>query len=177
METFVHVILEIIKITVPALVVFFTVYYVLKIFMEKDRERYAAEMRKEQIGSIFPLKMQADESLAILCERISIPNLLLRVRRENMSADDLKLAMMMAIRQECEHNISQQVYISDKLWEIIVLSRDETNKVINALYSKYSGDVHCNAYSEALSRYWFGTEKRALDVAKLAIKKEISTFL
>jgi hypothetical protein len=177
METFVTVILEIIKITVPALVVFFTVYYVLKLFLEKDRERHMAEMKKEQIGSSFPLKMQAYERLAIFCERISIPNLLLRVRRENMSADDLRLALMMAIRQEYEHNISQQVYISDKLWEIIVLARDETNKVINALYSKYANDPGSSGYAEALNSYWFGSEKRALDVAKLAIKKEIGAYL
>lgn len=177
METFVTVILEIIKITVPALVVFATVYYVLKLNSKKERERHMYELKAKQVKSAFPLRMQAYERLAMFCERISIPNLLLRVRRDNMSASDLKLALMIAIRQEYEHNITQQVYVSDQLWEIITLARDETNKVINALHKKYDGNHSYTPFAEDLNRYWFNSEKRALDLAKQAIKKEISTYL
>lgn len=50
-----------------------------------------------------------------------------------MKVKELRAALMMAISQEFDHNTSQQLYVSDTLWQIIQLAKNETlNLVTNA---------------------------------------------
>ena len=112
MARWLEVMLEIIKITIPALVVFFTVYTLLKQFMEGQYKTQMLQFKQNQHKTTIPLRLQAYERLSLFCERISIPNLVLRLRNENMTAAELRMALMLGIQHEFEHNITQQVYVS-----------------------------------------------------------------
>ena len=111
METF----LEIVKITVPALIVFLTVYFVMKTYLDKQYQIQLLQFKKDQKNTTTPLKLQAYERLSLFCERISIPNLVLRMKTKGASSAALRVSLLMAVQQEFEHNISQQIYISDQL--------------------------------------------------------------
>lgn len=126
METF----LEILKFTIPGLIVFLTAYFLLKLYLD-DRQAINQQMiRNEALKVTLPIRLQAYERLTLLCERASIPNTLLRIRMPDMTAGTLRGALLLAIRQEFEHNISQQVYVSSTLWQIISLAKDETLSLI-----------------------------------------------
>jgi hypothetical protein len=56
-----------------------------------------------------------------------------RVRTPDMLASELQYAMVKSIREEYEHNLSQQVYISSNTWGLIVASKDEIIKTINLI--------------------------------------------
>ncbi len=122
--------LDVLKYTIPALIVFATVFYLFRNFLNQQYNVELLKFRQSQHKEILPLRLQAYERLMMFCERINIDNLAYRLNSSEMTVSDLRSAMLIAIQQEYEHNVSQQVYISDKLWEIIQLVKEQMQSVI-----------------------------------------------
>ncbi len=118
--------LEILKLTLPSLVVFFTVYFMLKLLLEERQRMDAVLLRQDAQKITLPLRIQAYERLTLLCDRAAIPNTLLRVRMPGMTVAQLKHALLIAINQEFDHNTSQQLFVSETLWRIITVARQQT---------------------------------------------------
>lgn len=177
MATLLSVLLEIIKITVPALVVFFTVYYLLNSFYDKQYQIKLLKFKQKQKDTTIPLRLQAYERLSLFCERIAIPNMVLRLNQEEQSAAMLRVAMLLTIQQEFEYNITQQVYVSDQLWQIIKIARDETVNVINGLAEKVDPKASSKDLAGILLKYTEAQPASALEKALIAIKKEASILM
>ena len=171
------VFLEILKMTVPALIVFLTVYYLMKQYLDKTYQIKVLEFRQKQGATTVPVKLQAYERLSLFCERISIPNLLLRLRSENQTAGLLRMAMLISIQQEFEHNITQQVYVSDNLWQIVKIARDDTLNIINGVAERVDPKAPGQEYAGILVNFVEGQGATSLDKALLAIKKEAALLL
>ena len=122
--------LDVLKYTIPALIVFATVFYLFKNFLNQQYQIEALKFRQSQNKEILPLRLQAYERLMMFCERINIDNLAYRLSSVDMTVADMRQAMLIAVQQEYEHNVSQQVYTSDKLWEIIQLVKEQVQSVI-----------------------------------------------
>ncbi|MFK7806314.1 MAG: hypothetical protein AB8F74_00805 [Saprospiraceae bacterium] len=177
MPVWLSVILEIIKVTVPALIVFLTVYYLHKQYLDGQLRLQSMNIRKSQQNETLPVRLQAYERIALYCERISIPSLILRVRHEDMTASDLRLALLISIQKEFEHNITQQVYVSENLWKIVQFARDDTMSVINQVFDQFSpGDPGLN-YSRGLMQAVGGRDVQPLDRALEAIRKETAVLI
>jgi len=142
--------------------------------------QYALEslkFRQGQNQDILPLKLQAYERLMLLCERISIPNLTYRLANKDITKDQLQTAMMIAIQQEYEHNLTQQIYVSDKLWDIINLAKDQTIQIISkASESMQVGDPP-SMMVERATRLINNMNMNPLEQAKSAIKQELKQLL
>ncbi len=177
MPVWLSVILEIVKITVPALIVFLTVYYLLKQFLNGQQQLKMLQIRQDQQKETLPLRLQAYERLSLMCERISLPNLLLRVRREGMSASELRLSLLLAIQQEYEHNITQQVYVSGQLWEIIKIARDDAVNSVSLVAEKMDAKASGRDFSAALINFLSQRDATGPDKALQAIKKEAGLLL
>jgi hypothetical protein len=132
---------ELIKYTVPALVVFGTAYYLLKMFLDKESEKVQMQMRLDVQKITLPVRMQAYERLILLLERIEPAGLLVRSNSPGMSASQLQSALIQNIRSEFEHNLSQQLYVSTKAWEMVRNAREETIKRINTAAMKLTPDA------------------------------------
>ncbi|MCB0608474.1 MAG: hypothetical protein H6562_19860 [Lewinellaceae bacterium] len=177
MPVWLSTLLEIIKVTVPALIVFLTVYYLLKQYTETQLRLKNAEVAESRQGKTLPLRLQAYERLSLLCERISIPNLVLRTPKDGLTASEFKVALMIAIQQEFEHNITQQVYVSEQLWEILKISRDDAVNFIGLVAEKVPAKSPARELAEALLQYHSSRETSGIDKALLAIKKEAGVLL
>jgi len=177
MPTWLSVVLEIVKISVPALIVFFTVYTLLKQYLDGQYRMKAAELQQSRQASTTPLRFQAYERLSLLCERIALPNLIMRMRPEGMNVAEYRFALMLGIQQEFEHNITQQVYVSEQLWEIIKMARDHTVEVINLSAEK----LEHKADAKELAQFILGLPPEnttgALEQALKAIKREAASLL
>ena len=110
---------EILKITLPGLIVFVTAYFLFRDMLENNRRQQAFEKEIENSKLTTPLRLQAYERLALFLERLSPDSLLMRQIAPDLTADDLRRQLLASIRQEYEHNLSQQIYISPMLWEKI----------------------------------------------------------
>jgi len=177
MPTWLSVILEIIKIIVPALIVFLTVHTLLKQFLEGQYKAKMLEFKQNQNSTTIPLRLGAYERLSLFCERISIPNLILRLRTDDMNASDLRFALMLGVQQEFEHNITQQVYVSDQLWQIIKIARDDTINIVNLVYNSIEPKADGKEYASTMFKYLQTRESFSSEKALIAIKKEAGLLM
>jgi len=164
-------------VTVPSLIVYLTARAVLQKFLDQQLQRQNLETRKQERETVLPLRLQAYERLSLFCERIAIPGLLLRVQQPNMSANDLRISLLLAIQREYEHNITQQVYVSQKLWEIIRAARDDAENMISIANEDLPTDAAANAYGHQLLEIVERRGSTGVDTALAAIKKEASIVL
>ncbi len=173
---------DIIKVTLPALIVFATVYYLMKQHSETELAMRQMELQKTKNNNIssitVPLRLTAYERLTLFCERISLNNLLMRLPTADQSAASLRVGLMMAIQQEYEHNMTQQVYVSDQLWQIIKLAKDDNLVVINGLYEKIPDGADAKAFAGVINAYLDSRETMTpLQTAQSAIRKEAGLLL
>lgn len=122
--------LELLKYTVPALIVFFTAYFLLKMLLDERQRIDRMALRHEAQKITLPLRLQAYERLTLLCDRVEISNSLLRIRMPGMTVAELKGTLMLSISQEFEHNTSQQLFVSETLWQIITIAKSHTLSLI-----------------------------------------------
>lgn len=77
-------------------------------------------------------KLVAFERLVILIERIQPLNMINRLPVNNLNNSSLKTILIKNIISEFDYNVSQQIYVSDKIWESMLLIK---NKLINQISS------------------------------------------
>lgn len=143
--------LELLKFTIPALIVFFTAYFMLKMLLD-ERQRIDRMLLQQDAQKItLPLRLQAYERLTLLCDRVSLPNTLLRIRTPQMTVGELTGALLLSISQEFEHNTSQQLFVSETLWRIITLAREQTLLLI----TKAAEELDPKANAEELVKHIF----------------------
>jgi hypothetical protein len=134
-------IFELLKYTLPALIVFLTAYFLLTRYMQKDATAKVIEMKLRRDKEIVMLRLQAYERLALFLERISPANVISRVRTPDMIGSELQYSMVKNIREEYEHNLSQQIYISSTAWNLIVAAKDEIIRTINLIGQQLPPDA------------------------------------
>ncbi len=123
--------LEILKYILPSLVVFFTAYLLILKFINNDQQKRKLEIVLNNQKIITPIKLQAYERLILFLERISAESLIIRTQQQGMTSKQLHIALLRTIRAEFEHNISQQLYITQQAWELIKASKENSIKLIN----------------------------------------------
>lgn len=164
---------EILKYVLPSLVVMATSYYLLKLFMENEQKKRSTDIKMAGYKIITPIRLQAYERLVLFLERISPESLVMRVHKSDMTAMQMQTVLLQNVREEFEHNLSQQVYVSSQAWEVIRTAREGIIKLVNTAATKLSN----GATGTDLSRKIFElslTDKNLMTKTALEfLKKEI----
>ena len=165
--------LEIAKYTVPAIVVGATAYFMLKQFLEdrKTREHKPhTQPTTQPTDSLISVRMQAYERLILLLERIDPNSLIVRVHRPGMTAKQLQAELLTNVRNEFEHNSTQQLYVSSGVWGKVTASKDAVIQVVNLAAQKMndqsSGLDLSGILIEIISRSGVHPTKEALEAIK-----------
>lgn len=79
------------------------------------------------------MQLQAYERLVLLVERIALPNLIARLNTPGISAREAQVLLTQTIKQEFEHNITQQIYVSADAWKAVKNLKDQNIYIINQL--------------------------------------------
>ena len=168
-----EIFLEILKITIPALIVFLTVYVMMKYHYKKVYTLEAMKLRNDSAKTTLPLRLQAYERLALFCERISPENMLLRFSTKKMTGKELENILILTIKQEYDHNLTQQIYVSESLWNIIEMCKNQIIETISiAGNAKNANDP--NEFSDIILKAM--DEKSPVDTALKAIRKEVEIY-
>lgn len=171
---------EIFKIALPALFVALLAYFLIRQFLEKDEKRQELfnqqHLKLEMQKTMLPLRLQAYERLVLLIERISPANLLIRVNLLGMTATQLHSALIQALRDEFDHNLSQQVYVSGKAWENLKNAREELIRMINSAASKLSVDATGADLAAEIFAIDLQPGKQAYQIALDQLKNEFREF-
>lgn len=94
--------------------------------------QFKMDEHKEARKVVTPLRLQAYERITLFLERISPNSLIMRCYQPGMSLKLLQGVMTKNIRDEWEHNLSQQVYISSNAWNRCREAKEEMINLINA---------------------------------------------
>ncbi len=127
----VEIIAEVLKYVVPAGLILLTIKYLNDVNLEKEKLTQSSVLQREIIDRHMPLRIAAYERAVLLLERISPQNLLFRVNGSGKSAPQFHEELVHEIRNEYEHNLAQQVYISNRGWIALIQAKEEILSIIN----------------------------------------------
>ena len=176
---------EIIIVLLPLVVVLIAVYMMLRYFLkenarqfdflknEQDLQRLKISVDKK-INSdkiIITHKLQAYERMVLFLERISPPNLITRSIIPGQKAKDLQKQLLRIIREEYEHNMSQQIYLSSSSWELIKTAKEEVSGLINSSMDAEMLDKDAGVYGQQILTK--GIENDSIEKAMQSLKSEL----
>jgi len=110
--------------TLPAVVTGVVALYSFNVFFKNDENKRRFLLKRENQKQALPLKLQAYERLSLLIERINPSKLLIRVAPLNNDKIEYQNLLIQHIEQEYEHNLTQQIYVSDECWTMILSAKN-----------------------------------------------------
>jgi hypothetical protein len=164
--------LEYLKYLLPSVVVFATTYYLVKKYFDGEERRRQQRIFINNQNLIVPLRLQAYERMILFLERISPESLIIRVNKHGITCQQFQSELLNAIRSEYEHNLSQQIYVSQGAWEMLKNARGRTIQLINMMAEKVQPDSPSINLSRAILESIVDQEKIPASDAIGFIKKE-----
>ncbi|MDD2387126.1 MAG: hypothetical protein PHP52_10140 [Bacteroidales bacterium] len=169
-------VLEILKITIPGLIVFFTAYFVLKQVLKKETDMRKAEIVLQNKRIITPIRLQAYERIILFLERISPNSVIIRLQTPNMTVQQLHKEMLILIRSEFEHNLSQQLYLSIDAWEMVRNAKEKTIQLVHLCLEDIDSNANALKLSQAIFEKLIEIETSPTQEAINFLKKEIGVL-
>lgn len=134
-------IVELLKILIPAAAVLYGMFLTIQTFLQKQFEQKELDIKAKTIEITTPIRLQAYERMTLFLERITPANLLIRLGSPDIQAIDYQRVLLQEIREEFNHNLAQQVYISHETWEKIRTAMNDVVALINTAASEVSPDA------------------------------------
>lgn len=123
-------ILESIAYILPAAVTGFVAYYMFNGFLKNQSSEKKIEILTQKKKDSLPIKLQAYERMLLFCERINPVKMLVRIKPISENTKEYLQLVIANIEQEFEHNLVQQIYISDETWMSVLAAK---SAIINKL--------------------------------------------
>jgi hypothetical protein len=156
---------------IPALITGLIAYYFFKEHTKNEDGRRRYLLHKDMQVNSMPIRLQAYERMALFLERITPSKLLIRVHPTSSNKEDYETLLIASIEQEFEHNLSQQIYVSDECWNIITAAKNATIQLIRKAALLEKTDTANKLREVVLTEM---LEKRAPSDAALSyIKQEV----
>lgn len=114
----------------PAVVTGAIAFYFFRLHTRNEEGRRRYLLHKESQKDALPIRLQAYERMALFLERISIPSLVVRVAPKSTDKSDYENLLIQNIENEFDHNLSQQIYMTDECWNVIKAAKNATIQAI-----------------------------------------------
>jgi hypothetical protein len=172
-----EIILDILLVTIPSLLVFLTAWVLLRNFFSDTHDKRRQELIMQNSRTITPIRLQAYERVVLFLERISLESLLVRTNTPGMTTAQLHSALLNTIRSEFEHNLSQQIYMTQQAWEVVKNARSNTIKLINTEFEKAPENASAIEFSRLLLERVMEIDKEPTKTAIEYIKNEVARMM
>lgn len=159
------------KLLIPAAMVLYAMYLVVKSFLEKELTKQQLEIRGRAIDTVLPNRLHAYERICLFLERIAPNNLVVRLNNGQYSAREFQQILLNEIREEYNHNVSQQLYMSEESWNLVKSAKEDLIMTINDATNRLPE----GGTSIDLAKQLFAVEKEfdPIQHALVEVKKEI----
>ena len=161
------------KILIPAALVLYAVYLMVRSFIIKEIELKKLEIRTRSIETILPARLQAYERMTLFLERIAPQNLLIRLNNPGFTARDFQRVLLDEIRSEYNHNVSQQVYMSEEVWNQVRNAKEDLVMVINDAASTIAAEATSIELSKKIFELIMAKQVDLIGLALSELRKEI----
>ena len=168
-------IIELFSFTIPALVTGFIAYIFFLNHTKSEEKKMKISLLKEGKKEFLPIKLQAYERMTLFLERVNPSKLLIRVPSINNDKNAYVISLINTIEQEFEHNLSQQIYISEKCWSVVIASKNATIQLIKTTSDENSISNAQELREAILKKMVKGTPPSNTAIA--FIKDEVRNFL
>ena len=121
--------------------------------------------------------MRAYERLSLLLERTTPEHILVDMPLAEMTVLQVQQRLMQTVRMEYDHNLSQQIYVSDEVWQLISTAKEQTIAFINAMAQQLPAGSTALDYAKALITAYSSNGETANDRALQALKDEARSLL
>jgi len=125
----------IIAISVAVLLSAVLAFLFWKMRKEEIRLQKLQEISSKDSISPLQLRLQAYERLVLLADRIALHHLIQRLGTPDISAREMQKLLVQTIRQEFEHNLTQQIYVGPEVWSALMNYKDQNIMIINKISS------------------------------------------
>lgn len=168
---------EIVKYTISGIMIFFAAWYFIKPMLVQNLNFQRVELRKASIQHTLPLRLQAYERSVLFIERINPSNLFIRLQSPGMTAIQLHQLALAEIRAEYQHNISQQIYVSDVSWTVVKRIKDETIGIVSSALNSLPAEASAMDLSKSVLTHLANLEsENPYDLALSLIKRDIQNL-
>jgi hypothetical protein len=164
---------EVLKYILPSLVVFATAYLMMRTYLEKEQQQIRLQLRLENSKRLTPIRLQAYERLVLLMERISPESLIPRVYQKDMTPEQFHYALVTTVRKEIEHNLSQQIYVSNEAWEAVKSAKENVLKLINTVAADKEASKDVQKMSRIIIETYASVETTPTEAAIQILKQEV----
>ncbi|AXT54693.1 hypothetical protein J8L88_22080 [Aquimarina sp. MMG015] len=121
---------------IPSLFITILALFYFKTHTDNEEKRRRFLLHQENQKQALPLRLQAYERMALFLERISPGKLLLRTAPIDDDKKSYESLLVNTIEQEFDHNLTQQIYISDECWNIVKAAKNGTIALIRKTVMK-----------------------------------------
>lgn len=166
-----------IALLLPLIIVFLFVYYMLKSFFDQFEKQRKQELRVKFSEETLPLRFQAYERITLFLERIKPESLVMRIANDNMTTIELQKALLENIRQEYEHNLSQQIYVSLEAWSMVVAARQSMIQLVSTSAADYDPNQPYMEYATEILEEFGSISDDPLTLSLAFIQKEVKEML
>jgi hypothetical protein len=166
-------ILEVFTYLIFAVVFYLGIRMITRAYLKNGENKREASRRAEREQTILPLRLQACERLILLLERITPARAVNRALQPEMTTYELQMTLLRNIREEYEHNVAQQLYISPSCWSLIRTAKEEIIRLVNLSASETDNGSAAGEMAKNLLIYWSQLDQDPVQLAITQLKKEI----
>lgn len=166
--------IELLSYTLPAIITGLVAYYFFNLHTKNEEGRRRYLLNKDTQKDLLPLRLQAFERMALFLERINPGKLLIRISPNSDDKNDYENLLISTIEQEFEHNLTQQIYLSDECWTVIVSAKNATIQLIRRTNMSDRADT-ANQLREGIMNDLMEKQSPS-SVALYYIKKEVKNL-
>ena len=148
--------------------------YITRMVVEAKSKIAALASGKKNQSVVLPLRLQAYERMALFLERIDPNQLVLRIHTSGLTVSQEQNLLLTAIRSEFEHNLSQQIYISDPVWQKICDAKGDIESIINTVAGDYDKNADSREFAETVLAVT--AEKPVVELAIQILKADMQKW-
>ncbi len=172
---------------VPSIVFFGAVYYFTNKWVEVQREKNKLafvgnkDVKKAPPADLkkhfFPLQVEAYQRMVLFLERIAPNNMIMRLNNPGLPARAFQQKLIDNVRQEYEHNLAQQIFISPEAWARVQSSKEEILKIINMAATKMEPTALANDLSKGVFEITAQLKDQPTEQAVNFLKNELNEII
>jgi hypothetical protein len=170
---FIHFFTQVAIFALGGIITVLAAYFLIKNDIQNYFRFKALTANKDNKSSLFPLRLQAHERLIVLIDRINPTNLLVRIHVQGIGVKELQTLVLDEIKSEYQHNITQQLYVSEVSWKVVRKLKDDTIAMVNNAAQGLPVTATGVDMSKKVLQHMSGMEANPYDLTINLLKKDI----
>ena len=172
--------MELIFVVISFLLVNLALVTIVYLFLKRQHDHHLiklqTELQLQRQNYFLPSKLEAYQRCILLLDRITPANLTLRTLQVAHNAKMQQSILVKTIREEFEHNIAQQLFVSPQAWTMLVHAKEEVLRVINLASNTLGPDSSATDLAAKILEISAQLEQFPTEICRSYLQNEFQRF-